>query len=105
MLWVGGHILLVGVDELGWHTVYDWVHHAEEAVGGGALGWVVNTLASALMVVGALVVAVVTVVKRLRSGRDREDTPAPTEARRRRAAGVTHPSAPPRLPCRRSRMP
>ena len=25
-----------GVDELGWHTVYDWVHHAEEAVGGGA---------------------------------------------------------------------
>src|SRR6187401_2384058 len=37
MLWVGGHILLVGVDELGWHTLYDWVHHAEEAVGGGAL--------------------------------------------------------------------
>ena len=55
MLWVGGHILLVGVDELGWHTLYDWVHHAEEAVGGGALGWCVNTLASAVigLVVGA----------------------------------------------------
>ena len=74
MLWVGGHILLVGVDELGWHTLYDWVHHAEEAVGGGALGWFVNTLASAVigLVVGALVVAVVTLVKRLRSSSDHE---------------------------------
>jgi len=71
MLWVGGHILLVGVDELGWHTLYDWVHHAEEAVGGGALGWCVNTLASAVigLVVGAVVVAVVTAVKKARSGR------------------------------------
>jgi hypothetical protein len=70
MLWVGGHILLVGVDELGWHGLYDLVHHAEEAVGGGALGWVVNTLASAVigLVVGALVVAVVTVVKKGRTG-------------------------------------
>ena len=72
MLWVGGHILLVGVDELGWHTLYDWVHHAEEAVGGGALGWCVNTLASAVigLVVGAVVVAVVTAVKKARSGRE-----------------------------------
>ena len=79
MLWVGGHILLVGVDELGWHTLYDWVHHAEEAVGGGALGWVVNTLASAVigLVVGALVVAVVTLVKRLRGGSDHDHEAAP----------------------------
>ena len=70
MLWVGGHILLVGVDELGWHWLYDTVHHWEEAVGGGALGWVVNTAASAVigLVVGALVVAVVTAVKKARSG-------------------------------------
>ena len=72
MLWVGGHILLVGVDELGWHGLYDLVHHAEEAVGGGALGWLVNTLASAAigLVVGVLVVAVVTAVKRARPGRE-----------------------------------
>ncbi len=70
MLWVGGHILLVGVDELGWTWLYDTVHHWEEAVGGGALGWVVNTAASAVigLVVGALVVAVVTAVKNARSG-------------------------------------
>ena len=38
MLWVGGHIILVGVDDLGWHWPYDLVHHWEEdvehAVGG-----------------------------------------------------------------------
>ncbi|WP_377639067.1 DUF808 domain-containing protein [Oryzobacter terrae] len=70
MLWVGGHILLVGVDELGWHGLYDLVHHWEEGVGGGALGWVVNTAASAVigLLVGGIVVAVVTAVKKARSG-------------------------------------
>ena len=32
MLWVGGHILLVGLDELGVHFLYDFVHHLEEDV-------------------------------------------------------------------------
>jgi len=66
MLWVGGHILLVGVDDLGWHAPYDLVHHVEEAVHdavqgvGGFLAWVVNTAASALIgvVVGAVAVTV-----------------------------------------------
>ncbi|MBC7373029.1 MAG: DUF808 domain-containing protein [Frankiales bacterium] len=67
MLWVGGHILLVGTDELGLHLLYDAVHHVEEAARdaagavGGVAGWLVNTLASALLglLVGALVVLVV----------------------------------------------
>ena len=66
MLWVGGHILLVGADELGLHVLYEAVHHLEEAAHevtgalGGVVGWLVNTLASALLglVVGALVVLV-----------------------------------------------
>jgi predicted DNA repair protein MutK len=69
MLWVGGHILLVGTDELGWHAPYGVVHHAEEYVHhvggvGGVLAWLVNTGASAVigLVVGALVVAVVHVL-------------------------------------------
>jgi predicted DNA repair protein MutK len=73
MLWVGGHILLVGVDELGWHALYDLVHHLEEDVAGvagigGLLAWVVNTLASALigLVVGAIIVAVLHVIPRRR---------------------------------------
>jgi predicted DNA repair protein MutK len=74
MLWVGGHILLVGVDELGWHWPYELVHHAEEAVAGwipvlgGLLTWLTNTLASAIIgvVVGAIVVAVLHVLPRRR---------------------------------------
>ena len=65
MLWVGGHILLVGVDDLGWHPLYDLVHRAEEAVHtvpriGGSLAWLTNTLASALigLLVGSLAVAI-----------------------------------------------
>ncbi len=68
MLWVGGHILLVGTDDLGWHGLYGVVHHLEEAAHdatgavGSVVGWLVNTVASALLgfVVGALVVLVVT---------------------------------------------
>jgi predicted DNA repair protein MutK len=73
MLWVGGHILLVGADDLGWHGPYDLVHRAEEAVHsaplGGLLGWLTNTAASALigLVVGAIVVAVLHFVPK-RSG-------------------------------------
>ncbi|MCV2488605.1 DUF808 domain-containing protein [Geodermatophilus sp. YIM 151500] len=66
MLWVGGHILLVGSDELGLTFLYDTVHHLEEAAAeatgalGGLVTWLVDTLASALLglVVGALVVLV-----------------------------------------------
>ena len=74
MLWVGGHILLKGTDDLGWHPVYDLVHHLEEAAHdatgalGGMVGWLANTLASAVvgLVVGAVVVAVVMLVQRIR---------------------------------------
>jgi uncharacterized protein len=66
MLWVGGHILLVGADELGWHGPYEFVHHLEEKVHdvagiGGVLGWLVNTTMSAILglIVGAIVIAVV----------------------------------------------
>ncbi|OMC04531.1 ABC transporter [Mycobacterium sp. NS-7484] len=71
MLWVGGHILLVGTDTLGWHTLYGWVHHAEEAVRhavgggfGGVLAWLTNTAASAVigLVVGTVVVGVMHVL-------------------------------------------
>jgi predicted DNA repair protein MutK len=66
MLWVGGHILLVGLDEIGLSAPYDAVHHLEEdvhhALGavGGVGAWLTNTAASAVLglVVGAIVVAV-----------------------------------------------
>lgn len=57
MLWVGGHIILVGTDELGFHALYGFVHDleipvAEIAVVGGFLGWLVNTFFS--LVLGAI---------------------------------------------------
>jgi predicted DNA repair protein MutK len=66
MLWVGGHILLQGTYDLGWHLLYDAVHHAEEwahdalSAVGGLAGWLVNTGASAVvgLLVGAVAVAV-----------------------------------------------
>ena len=64
MLWVGGHILLDGLDELGVSFLYDAVHHLEENVQdalGPVAGWVSTTVASALLgvIVGAVGVAVI----------------------------------------------
>ena len=84
MLWVGGHILLVGTDELGLTFLYDAVHHLEEVVkdGVGALGsvaaWFVNTLASALLglAVGALVVLVLSLTLHRRKAAAAGDAPS-----------------------------
>ncbi|WP_457252480.1 DUF808 domain-containing protein [Pedococcus sp. P5_B7] len=76
MIWVGGHIILVGLDDLGLHAPYSWVHHAEESVHeatgalGGVFGWLTNTVGSAILglIVGAVVVAVMHVVHAVRGG-------------------------------------
>jgi len=66
MLWVGGHIMLQGAHDLGWHAPYDLVHVLEHpfvgiAVVGGFLAWLVNTLCSAVLGIawGLVVMAVV----------------------------------------------
>jgi uncharacterized protein len=77
MLWVGGHILLVGTDELGLHVLYSAVHHVEEAAHdatgalGGLVGWLVNTAFSAVLglIVGALIVVVFTFIVNRRKAR------------------------------------
>jgi predicted DNA repair protein MutK len=75
MLWVGGHILVVGFDELGWHGPLGVVHGLEEAghgvpAVGGVLGWLAGTLGSAIfgLVVGAVVVGLLHLVPRRRHG-------------------------------------
>jgi predicted DNA repair protein MutK len=74
MLWVGGHILLVGADELGWHGPYDVVHDLEHEVhhapAHAVLEWLVNTAASALvgLAVGLVVVAGAMALQRRRPG-------------------------------------
>ncbi|MCC2593020.1 DUF808 domain-containing protein [Tessaracoccus sp. OS52] len=65
MLWVGGHIILAGLDTLGWHAPYELVHSLEGLVSGvpavgGALAWLINTLCSMVLglVWGGVVVAI-----------------------------------------------
>jgi predicted DNA repair protein MutK len=70
MAWVGGHIELVGLDELGWHAPYELVHSMEEAVHDAlsALGdvgtWLTNTAASAVvgLLLGAVIVALMSLL-------------------------------------------
>jgi uncharacterized protein len=74
MVWVGGHILLVGADELGWHSPYKLVHKLEEKVHdvggvGGILGWLVNTALSAVvgLIVGFLLIAILSRLPKMKS--------------------------------------
>ena len=76
MLWVGGHILLVGLHELGVHLPYELVHHLESVVigissVGGLLAWLANTIASAIVgfIVGFFIV---NIVERLPFGKKHE---------------------------------
>lgn len=66
MLWVGGHILLVGTKDLGWQGLYGLVHHLEgfgAAVAGigAVLGWLINTICSLIigLIIGSLIVGIV----------------------------------------------
>jgi len=79
MLWVGGHIMLQGAYDLGWHAPYDLVHSLEEPfvgipVVGGLLAWLVNTLCSAILgaIWGGLVMAIIhPLLKVLPFGKDK----------------------------------
>lgn len=77
MLWVGGHILLSGSGQLGWHAPELVVHHVQDrarhAVGsaGGVLAWLLGTGVSAVigLAVGATALGLVSVLSLARRGR------------------------------------
>lgn len=78
MLWVGGHILVSGLDELGVHAPAAWVHGLEHAVHGvpgigTVLAWLLGTLCSTVVGLawGAVVLLVVSAVVRSLRGRRR----------------------------------
>lgn len=65
MLWVGGHILLVGTHDLGLAQPYGFVHHLEGLVAGiagigGVLAWLINTFFS--FVLGLIIGGIVAVI-------------------------------------------
>lgn len=67
MLWVGGHIIIAGLAEFGLDWIYDTIHHLETAVGGGFVGWLVNTFFSLIfgLIWGGVVAFLVEGVARL----------------------------------------
>lgn len=62
MLWVGGHILVTGADNLGWHAPHEVIHHLTHAVEhlGGFVEWCVETVCSLIvgLVVGFIVLGI-----------------------------------------------
>jgi predicted DNA repair protein MutK len=74
MIWVGGGIIIHGLEVLGWGAVAHWLHGAAQAVGhvppvGGAIvEWIATAAGSAIagLVVGGLIVAVMQLAHRAR---------------------------------------
>ncbi|WP_418063721.1 DUF808 domain-containing protein [Pimelobacter simplex] len=112
MLWVGGHILLVNIHEVGWwNAPYEWVHdiehdieHAVHGFLGSVLAWLANTAISAVigLVVGSVVVLIVRALP-FSGDKDpieRYDTDEPTAP-----AAPTGPAAPPAQPPTQSSEP
>lgn len=87
MLWVGGHIILVGTDELGFTAIYDFVHSLEAPAAevAGILGWLVNTFFSLILgaIWGAIVAAIAIGIQKLvkKPNHDSADHTAATAAR------------------------
>lgn len=87
MLWVGGHIILVGTDELGFTAIYDLVHSLEAPAAevAGILGWLVNTFFSLILgaIWGAIVAAIAIGIQKLvkKPNHDSADHTAATGAR------------------------
>lgn len=67
MLWVGGHLLIVNLSDLGVPVFEHFVHALTSPIGNGAILWCADTLLSAGfgLVVGSLIVGLVSGVKAL----------------------------------------
>ncbi|WP_230480526.1 DUF808 domain-containing protein [Sphingomonas sp. Leaf21] len=72
MVWVGGGIILHGMEEFGFttlpHLVHDTAHHAAAAMpaAGPAIEWIVNAIGSAILglIVGAVIVGALHLIPR-----------------------------------------
>ncbi|KAB1654042.1 DUF808 domain-containing protein [Pseudoclavibacter chungangensis] len=69
MLWVGGHLVIANVGEVGWHLPIDALHAVEHALEplGPVITWIGDTIVSAIvgLVVGLAIVGVVLLVRRI----------------------------------------
>ncbi|MBZ8176997.1 DUF808 family protein [Corynebacterium sp. 3HC-13] len=68
MLWVGGHIMITGLAEFGWHFPHNLALQAHHGAGGGFFGWCGETAISLIVgaLWGAIITAAVSLVKKMR---------------------------------------
>ncbi|WP_449373697.1 DUF808 domain-containing protein [Arthrobacter psychrolactophilus] len=70
MLWVGGHLAVLNIGEVGWHWPLDLLHSVEHAIEplGAVLTWFGGTLMSAVagLLIGLIAVGVMLLVQKLR---------------------------------------
>lgn len=87
MLWVGGHLVVVNLGEVGLHAPADLLHGVDELLAsfGGFVVWLSNTVMSAVagMLIGLVVVGVVLLIGRMLGKR-------PTFDEARSALGDAH---------------
>ena len=85
MLWVGGHLIIANLAEVGFPPLYDLLHVIEHALEplGGVVVWLADTAVSAVVgfVLGVVVIGILALVNRLfgakpSSGEGAEHTPA-----------------------------
>ena len=71
MIWVGGHLIIANLAEIGWHTPHDLVEHLVSLVPAGALAWIVETILSFIagFIVGLVFAVIFMAVERLRAGK------------------------------------
>jgi hypothetical protein len=65
MLWVGGHILSLGLKDLGWPVLYDQIHYVAEAaraMAGGFAAWLATASLDAVVgfIAGSALIPLVT---------------------------------------------
>jgi hypothetical protein len=69
MLWVGGHLVLVNLGEVGWHFPVDILHAVEHALepAGAVIVWIVDTIISAIagLALGLLIVGIILGIGRM----------------------------------------
>ncbi len=71
MIWVGGGIIVHGLEIFGWHWPAETIHHLAEAVGSGIVGWVVTAFCSGIvgLIVGGAIVPLVHAAGKLRGSK------------------------------------
>lgn len=68
MIWVGGHLIIANVSEMGWHAPHELVEHLSHLVPAGILAWLIDTACSLVagFLIGSVFAGIFLGIQRLR---------------------------------------